>query len=128
GQGDPKDGGAQGLAKQQQDLQKQLQDAVKGIDPKLGGKLKDGADAMNRAQGALQKGDLDNAKNAEQNALKSLAQAAQALADEAAKEGGQNGKAAEHEDPLGRSGQNGSGAQTKLPDMSTLERARAILR
>jgi hypothetical protein len=127
GKGDPKDGGAQGLAKQQQDLQKQLQDALKGMDPKLGAKLKDGADAMNKAQGSLQKGDLDNAKNAEQNALKSLAQAAQDLADQAAKEGGQNGKAAAREDPLGREGQSGSGAQTKLPDMSTLERARAIL-
>ncbi|HWC63549.1 MAG TPA: DUF4175 family protein, partial [Rhizomicrobium sp.] len=34
GNGDPKDGGTQGLARQQSELQKQLQDAAKGMDPK----------------------------------------------------------------------------------------------
>ena len=81
GKGDPKDGGAQGLANQQQKLQQQLQDAMKGTDPQLSQKMKDAAQAMQQSQDALRKGDLDNARNAQQKALQSLSQAAQQLAD-----------------------------------------------
>ncbi len=48
GQADPKDGGAQGLQKQQQDLQKQLQDSLKGMDGKSAEKLREAGKAMAR--------------------------------------------------------------------------------
>jgi uncharacterized protein (TIGR02302 family) len=125
GNGDPKDGGPQGLARQQQTLQQQLQDAMKGTDPKLSQgmsqKLDDAARAMGQAREALQRGDLDNAKNAQQKALQSLSQAAQGLADLARKEGGGNG----NDDPLGRGRDVTS--QVKIPDADTLAKARAIL-
>jgi uncharacterized protein (TIGR02302 family) len=124
GKGDPKDGGAQGLAQQQQKLQQQLEDAMKGAgDPQLSQKMKDAAQAMQQSQDALKKGDLDNARNAQQKALQSLSQAAQQLADQAKKEGGAGGKDG---DPLGRA-QADPGRSVKLPDADTLAKARAIL-
>jgi len=126
GKGDPKDGGPQGLARQQQQLQQQLQDAMKGAgpaqDPSLSQKLKDAGQAMQQSQDALRKGDLDNARNAQQKALQAMSQAAQALADQARKESGQAGNG----DPLGRS-QADQGRTVKLPDADTLAKARAIL-
>jgi hypothetical protein len=53
GQADPKDGGAQGLQKQQQELQKQLQDSLKGMDGKSAEKLREAGKAMGEAQDAL---------------------------------------------------------------------------
>ncbi len=126
GRGDPKDGGPQGLAGQQQQLQKQLQEAGKGLDPStskaIEQKMKDAGQAMQQSQDALRKGDLDNAKNAQQKALQSMSQAAQALADAARKE---SGEARQNGDPLGR--QADQGQSVKIPDADTLAKARAIL-
>jgi uncharacterized protein (TIGR02302 family) len=123
GRGDPKDGGPQGLARQQQQLQQQLQDAMKGGgDAKLSQKMKEAGEAMQQSQNALQKGDLDNAKNAQQKALQAMSQAAQMLADQAKKESGE----ASNGDPLGRAEAN-QGNQVKIPDADTLAKARAIL-
>ncbi len=121
GQGNPKDGGSQGLANQQQQLQKQLQDAGKGVDPSLSQKMKDAGQAMQQSEQALRKGDLDNSRNAQQKALQSMSQAAQALADQAKKESGENGNG----DPLGRQADQGN--SIKIPDADTLAKARAIL-
>jgi hypothetical protein len=124
GKGDPKDGGPQGLAKQQQQLQQQMQDAMKGAaDPQAQQKMKDAAQAMQQSQDALKKGDLDNAKNAQQKALQDMSQAAQQMADQAKKDGG--GTAQNSDDPLGR--QADQGRSVKIPDADTLARARAIL-
>ena len=46
GQADPKDGGTQGLQKQQSDLEKQLQDSLKGMDGKSAQKLREAGRAM----------------------------------------------------------------------------------
>jgi hypothetical protein len=124
GKGDPKDGGAQGLANQQQQIQKQLEDAMKGADQGTQQKMKDAAQAMQQSRDALQKGDLDNAKNAQQKALQAMSQAAQAMADQARKEGGQANN--QNNDPLGRA-QADQGRSVKIPDTDTLARARAIL-
>jgi uncharacterized protein (TIGR02302 family) len=124
GKGDPKDGGAQGLANQQQQIQKQLEDAMKGADQGTQQKMKDAAQAMQQSRDALQKGDLDNAKNAQQKALQAMSQAAQAMADQARKEGGQANT--QNNDPLGRA-QADQGRSVKIPDTDTLARARAIL-
>jgi hypothetical protein len=119
GSGDPKDGGPQGLANQQRQLQQQLQNAGKGVDPSQ--KMKDAGQAMQQSEDALRKGDLDNAKNAQQKALQSMSQAAQALADQAKKESGE----AQNGDPLGRQADQGN--SVKIPDADTLAKARAIL-
>ena len=119
GSGDPKDGGPQGLANQQKQLQQQLLGAGKGVDPSQ--KMNDAGQAMQQSEDALRKGDLDNAKNAQQKALQSMSQAAQALADQAKKESGE----AKNGDPLGR--QADQGQSVKIPDADTLAKARAIL-
>jgi uncharacterized protein (TIGR02302 family) len=123
GRGDPKDGGAQGLARQQQQLEQKLGEARKGVDPKLTGKMDDAARAMQQSRDALQKGDLEGAKEAQQQALQSMSQAQQQLAEQQRRETGQARD--NNSDPLGRNADNGN--QVKIPDASALARARAIL-
>jgi uncharacterized protein (TIGR02302 family) len=125
GNGDPKDGGAQGLAQQQRALRQQLDDAAKSLDPKMAGKLGPAGSAMDRAQQSLGAKNLDNAGNEEKNALDALRQGADALAKEAQQ--GQNGKGGEsNNDPLGRS-QGSSSNGVKIPGQGDLARAREIL-
>jgi uncharacterized protein (TIGR02302 family) len=123
GQGNPRDGGAKGLAQQQQKLEQQLGEARKGVDPKLTGKMDDAARAMQQSRDALQKGDLDGARQAQQQALQSMSQAQQQLAEQARRESGR--PAADRSDPFGRN--TNTGNQVKIPDASALARARAIL-
>jgi uncharacterized protein (TIGR02302 family) len=122
GQSDPKDGGAQGLQKQQQSLEKELQDSLKGMDGKSAEKLRDAGKAMGEAQNSLGQKDLDNAGSAQNQALDAMRQGAQALAQQ-----GQNGQQAGGQDPLGRGqsilGQSG----VKIPGATDLARARQIL-
>jgi len=122
GQADPKDGGAQGLQKQQQDLQKQLQDSLKGMDGKSAEKLREAGKAMGEAQQALGQKDLQNAGSAQNQALEAMRQGAQALAQQA-----QGGQQQGGQDPLGR-GQSALGrSDVKLPGATDLARAHAIL-
>jgi uncharacterized protein (TIGR02302 family) len=122
GQADPKDGGAQGLQKQQQELQKQLQDSLKGMDGKSAEKLREAGKAMGEAQDALGRKDLQNAGSAQNQALEAMRQGAQALAQRA-----QGGQQQGGQDPLGRGrsalGQSG----VKIPGAADLARAREIL-
>src|ERR1700761_4727378 len=53
GQGDKKDGGAQALQKQQQDLEKELQDSLKGMDGKSAEKMREAGKSMSDAGQAL---------------------------------------------------------------------------
>ena len=123
GQSDPKDGGAQGLQKQQQSLEKELQDSLKGMEGKSAQKLRDAGKAMGEAQNSLGQKDLDNAGSAQNQALEAMRQGAQALAQDAQKDGQQMGG----QDPLGR-GQSMLGKSgVKIPGVSDLARARAIL-
>jgi len=125
GQGDPKDGGAQGLAKQQQSLQQQLQDALKGMDGKAAEQLRQAGKAMSEAQSALNQKDMANAGSAQNQALEAMQQGAQALAEQA--QGGQGQKQAGGQDPLGR-GQSALGRSgVKIPGATDLARAREIL-
>jgi uncharacterized protein (TIGR02302 family) len=124
GNGDPKDGGSQGLAAQQKALRDQLNSTLQGLDPKLGNKLGAAGSAMDRAQQSLGEKNLDNAGNEEKNALDALRQGADALAKEAQ---GQNGPEQKSDaDPLGRS-RIGTGESTKIPGVADLARAREIL-
>jgi hypothetical protein len=123
GNGDPKDGGPQGLAKQQGALSKQLNDLVNGMDPKLKEQLGKAGKAMDNAGKALGQKDFDNAGDEEKNALDALRRGADALAEQ---EKGNGQQASGQQDPLGRSG-NSNGSGVKLPGASEMARARAIL-
>ncbi|HEY0266613.1 MAG TPA: DUF4175 family protein, partial [Rhizomicrobium sp.] len=122
GQADPKDGGAQGLAKQQQDLQKELQDSLKGMDGKSAEKMREAGKAMGDAQNSLGRKDLANAGSAQNQALDALRKGAQELAQE-----GQNGKTGGKEDPLGRGPSPLGNSGVKIPGATDLARAREIL-
>jgi uncharacterized protein (TIGR02302 family) len=123
GNGDPKDGGAQGLAKQQDQLHQKLNQAMQKLG-KRGEALGKAGQAMEQAQKALGSKDFPNANNAENNALQELRKGADALAQEMKNQ--PNGQQSGREDPLGR-GQNGPGNMIKLPDANDLARARDIL-
>ena len=125
GKGDPKDGGSQGLAKQQQDLRNKLNEAMQRLGPKTGQGLGKAGQAMDQAQKSLSGKDLMNARNAQENALNQMRQGADELAK--AMQEGKTGQDAAKEDPLGR-GQTGPGNGIKLPDANDLARARDILR
>jgi uncharacterized protein (TIGR02302 family) len=123
GNGDPKDGGAQGLAKQQDQVRQKLNQAMQKLG-KRGEALGKAGQAMEQAQKSLSGKDLSNASNAENNALQELRKGADALAKEM--QNGANSQQTGEEDPLGR-GQNGPGNMIKLPDANDLARARDIL-
>jgi uncharacterized protein (TIGR02302 family) len=125
GQADPKDGGAQGLQKQQNDLQKELQDSLKGMDGKSAQKLREAGKAMGDAQSALGKKDMSNAGSSQNQALDALRRGAQALADEAQQ--GTGRQAGGREDPLGRSSSPLGNSGVKIPGATDLARARQIL-
>lgn len=124
GNGDPKDGGAQGLAKQQDQLHQKLNQAMQKLG-KRGQGLDKAGKAMEEAKKALGGKDFSNASNAENNALQELRKGADQLAKEMQNSGNSN-QAGGREDPLGR-GQNGPGNMIKLPDANDLARARDIL-
>lgn len=123
GNGDPKDGGAQGLAKQQDQLRQKLNQAMQKLG-KRGEALGKAGQAMEQAQKSLNGKDLSNASNAENNALQELRKGADALAKEM--QNGAKNQQTGKEDPLGR-GENGPGNMIKLPDANDLARARDIL-
>jgi hypothetical protein len=125
GQADPKDGGTQGLQKQQNDLEKELQDSLKGMDGKSAQKLREAGKAMGDAQSALGRKDLPNAGSSQNQALDALRQGAQALADEAQQGTGKQGGGPE--DPLGRSPSQLGNSGVKIPGATDLARARQIL-
>lgn len=139
GAGDPKDGGAKGLAQQQGKLNEQLKQIQKGLGDqhvKVPSDLSRAGKSMGSAQGQLGSKDLDNAGGSEKNAIDALRSGANELAKSMLGKNGQGqgpgNKEGENgeEDPLGRM-QGGRGPMTgnsvKVPDQSTLERARAIL-
>lgn len=123
GQGDPRDKGTQGLQKQQQELEKELQESLKGMDGKAAEKLKEAGKAMGDAQNALGQKDLSSAGSAQNQALNAMRQGAQQLADDAAGGGRQGGP----EDPLGRTTSPLGNTGIKIPGATDLARAREIL-
>lgn len=123
GNGDPKDGGPQGLSKQQGALKKELDQTLNSLDPKTKQALGEAGKAMENAQRALGQQDLDNAGNEQKNALDALRKGADALA--ALQSGQKAGQQAGGDDPLGRS--EGANGGVKLPGATDMARARAIL-
>ncbi len=130
GTGDPKDGGAKGLAQQQGKLKDDLDKALKGLGSQEGKEsLGHSGREMGNAQGELGNDQLDGAGQSQKNALADLQNGIGDLANQLMKEqgGGQQGQA--NADPLGRTDGNGFafGDGVKVPDRSTMERARSIL-
>jgi uncharacterized protein (TIGR02302 family) len=133
GNADPKDGGAKGLAQQQQKLRDDLNKVLKGLGDqkqKAPDSLGGAGRAMGDAQNQLNQNAPDSANQAEQQALDALRQGTSDLAKRLMQENGQGqqGNSA-NEDPLGRQegSQGGFGGGVKVPDKSSMERARAIL-
>lgn len=136
GAGDPKDGGARGLAQSQGQLRQDLDKILKGLnDSKSGvpqGLGRAGRD-MGESQNQLGANQFDSAGQAQKDALDSLRDAAGQLAEKLMKESGQGkGRGEEgQDDPLGRNeGQSGAGSSgmgVKIPDRDALQRARSIL-
>ena len=125
GNGDPKDGGAQGLAGQQQQLRQDLNKLMQSLDPKTAAQLGKAGEAMDRAQQSLNQKNLSNATNEQKKVLEELRQGANALAKQAKdNENSQTGEV--DDDPLGRS-RGANGNNVKIPDASDLARAREIL-
>lgn len=122
GQGDPKDGGPQGLQRQQQALERELQESLKGMDRPAAQKLREAGKAMGDAQGALGRKDLDNAGSAQNEALEALRQGAQQLAQQQ-----QGGEKQGGRDPLGRGAAPFGESGVKIPGASDLARSREIL-
>jgi hypothetical protein len=122
GNGDPKDGGSQGLAGQQGQLRKELDGAMQGLDPKMGQKLGPAGQAMDRAEKALGQKNLDDAANEEKNAMDALRQGAEAMAQQAQ----QDQKGQNDSDPLGRA-RGTSTTGVKIPGITDLVRSREIL-
>ncbi|MEY4964820.1 MAG: hypothetical protein RL274_403 [Pseudomonadota bacterium] len=125
GQGDPKDGGPQGLQKQQQTLERQLQESLKGMDGKSAQKLREAGKAMGEAQGALGRRDLDNAGSSQNQALEALRQGAEQLAQQ--QQQGAKQQQGGRQDPLGRGNSPFGESGVKIPGAADLARARVIL-
>ena len=136
GAGDPKDGGAKGLAQQQGKLRDDLNKVLKGLgDQKIPtpDTLGQAGHDMGSAQNQLGSGTFDGAGDAQKNALDDMRKAAGDLAKSLMEQKGQGqgqGESHEGEDPLGRAaGGTGPdlGGGVKIPDQSALQRARSIL-
>jgi uncharacterized protein (TIGR02302 family) len=125
GNGDPKDGGPKGLARQQSQLQNDFGAILKKSGKGAGqGDLQRAEKMMGDAAGALGIGDLPRAGTLQKSVLDALRKAAEAVAAGRGKPG--EGK----QDPFGRAaGENGTGGggDVRIPDASVLQRARDIL-
>ncbi|MGA7675994.1 MAG: DUF4175 family protein [Rhizomicrobium sp.] len=126
GAGDPKDGGAKGLARQQGQLQSDLDALLK-----KGGKSPSQSDLqraekmMGDAAQALGLGDFPRAGTLQKDILDALRKGAEAMAGR-----GKAQQSAAGQDPLGRAAGNrgaGRGGDVRIPDASVLQRARDIL-
>lgn len=133
GKGDPKDGGAKGLAEQQRQLRDELNKVLKGLgDQKLPSPktLGDAGKAMGQAQGDLGSNDLPNAAIDQKQALEAMRKTAGDLAKQLMRKSGQGQQQGEGMDPLGRDRNGGratDGSGVKVPSVTDLQRAREIL-
>ncbi len=133
GAGDPRDGGAKGLAEQQRKLREDLDKITKGLGEQRlpqPGTLGGAGRQMGKAQEQLGSGAFDSAGDAEKNALEAMREASNALAQQLMRRSGQGQGSQGDDDPLGRAaGSRGGidGGNVKIPDQSELARARSIL-
>jgi len=131
GQGQRKS--ASDLKKNQDDLQRQLQELLSGMgakdnDPVMK-KLQDAEGEMGDAGEAMKQNDLGEAGDQEGRAVENLRQGARSMAEQMMRPGGQRGGSQANRDPLGRKQGDrlDDGDSVKVPDEITVQRARAIL-
>ncbi len=122
-----------GLAKRQDDLQRQLQGLLSGMgakdnDPVMK-KLQEAEGAMGDAGEALKQNDLGEAGDQEGRAVDNLRQGARSMAEQMMRSGGKRGGSQANRDPMGRKQGDrlDDGDSVKVPDEITVQRARAIL-
>lgn len=137
GQGQPGGQPTPGDLKQSQDdLQRQLQELLSGMDQGKNGasirqKLQEAEGAMGDAGDALQQNELGEAGEQEGHALESLRQGTRAMAEQMMRSAGRSpGTSQANRDPLGRKQGNqltDPGDSVKVPDEITVQRAREIL-
>lgn len=124
--------GTQALAESQGDLASRLESLAQALPGESGESFGDAAEAMRRAQEALEDGDAQGAVGQQEQALQSLRDGAERLAQnllERAEDAQQAGSEGET-DPLGRprdSGGFSDGAGVEIPDEAERLRAREIL-
>ncbi|ADP72560.1 hypothetical protein Rvan_3377 [Rhodomicrobium vannielii ATCC 17100] len=133
GQASPKSSAE--LDRRQEDLQKQLQELLSGMnadgkDP-VQQKLREADEAMGDAVDSLRQKQLGDAGEEEGRAVESLRQGTRALAEQMMRSAGGTGTGNQaNRDPMGRK-QNGpldnAGDDVKIPDESSGQRARAIM-
>lgn len=124
GSGDPKDGGAKGLAQQQGQLRGEL-DAMKKKSGKAGPNLDKAGRLMSEAQQALGLSDFGRATTFQKYVLDELRKGAEAVTKAAGQ--GQPGQAGQ--DPMGRAttAQGKGSGDIRIPDADVLQHARDIL-
>jgi len=122
GNGDPRDGGAPGLSRQQGQLRGDLQ-TLRRKSGRGAPNLERAERLMDEAGQALGLGDLPRATTLQKYVLEELRQAADALARAS------QGRQGAGQDPLGRNTGNSAagGGDIRIPDASVLKRARDIL-
>ncbi len=129
GNGDPKDGGAKGLAQQQGQIRGDLETLKKksGKQGAGGPNLDKAKRYMEDAQQALSLSDFGRASTLQKYVLDELRKGAEAVAKAAGQTQGQQGQ--NGQDPLGRaSNARGTGSSdVRIPDAQVLQRARDIL-
>jgi uncharacterized protein (TIGR02302 family) len=125
GSGDPKDGGAEGLSRQQGQIRGDLGNLQKQFGGKKGSAQKNLDEAgrlMDEAQQALRLSDFPRATTLQKYVLDALRKSADAVAQSAGQQQGA-------QDPFGRetAGRSKGGGNLHIPDASVLQRARDIL-
>jgi Domain of unknown function (DUF4175) len=133
----PQDGGnspgTQALAESQGNLADRLQSLAQALPGESGESFGDAAEAMRRAQEALEQGDAQGAMTEQEQALQALRDGAERLAQgllERAENAQQAGAEGDETDPAGRprdSGGFSDGAGVDIPDEAERRRAREIL-
>ncbi len=132
-QGQPSGQGTQALADSQGMLADRLESLAQALPGESGESFGDAAEAMRRAEEALEDGDAQSAVGQQEQALQALRDGAERLAQgllERAQESAQAGAEGEETDPLGRprdSGGFSNGSGVDIPDQAERLRAREIL-
>jgi hypothetical protein len=135
GQGNNEQGGLDSLTERQRQLRDrlgQLQKDMRGKGAPSSQQLKDAESAMESAEDALERGDLEEATEQQSRALDQMRQGAQSMAQEMMRNMpqryGQSGDTPR--DPLGRPQRSQGpdlGTSVKVPDQIDIQRAREIL-
>ena len=122
---EPAENGAGGGGENDPNSERRGAGGADGAEPLIspGDALEDAARAMQRAEDALNSGDLDAAAQAQADAIEALRNAGQGLAQQARQERGEDGQQAEQGNPLGQDGQDGENNDLSQQDIDPRDNA-----